>query len=259
MTTSPPFSTQLILPYSAVNARGWAKTDWLVNAFQDTASQHHHELGISGFHMALKGLKWVVAQYRIRIHCPMNWLTPFTLSTGRYPWNNLYETRTFTITDPDGRVLVRATGIWVLVKADTGRPVRLNRHMPPELMDQAPGEDPQLVKSRPALSLDTPHTGFRVMFHDLDMNQHVNNAVYVRWAIESQTKSTGHLPAEILVSYLKECFYPETVHCHIAYDSKAETLATDHAVVRPETGEVLARIAVKWQKVPSRAPLCWND
>lgn len=252
-------STQLTLPYSAVNARGLAKTDWLVNAFQDIASRQHHELGISGFHMAPKGLKWVIAQYRIKIHTPMTWLTPFTLATWRYPWKNLYETRAFSVTGPDGQTFVTATGIWVLIKADTGKPVRLNRHLPQELMDQVPEEDPEMVKAHPPMDLDTPFSRFRVMFHDLDMNQHVNNAVYLKWAQESVSQASDHLPVEILISYLRECFYPETVNSHVILKTRAEGFETDHAIIRPETREVLARVAMKWRKVTSRAPLYRHD
>lgn len=254
MTALTRFSVPVVLPYSAITANGLASADWVFNAFQDIASQHCHELGVSGLHMAEKGLKWVIAQSTVRFHDPISWLTPLTFSTWRYPWKNLYETRRFTITDARGGLLADATGIWILIKADSCRPVRLDRNLPAELLDQPPETDPGLVKTHPPIAPEDYRARFRVLFRDMDLNQHVNNGVYLRWAMESLPHPHGltFVPSEARVSYLKECFYPETVECLVARETTAEGLSTHHAVIRPETGDTLARIFLNWQTLPER-------
>ncbi len=257
MTSSPQLSTRILLPYSAVNAAGLAKADWLLDAFQDIASEHCNAMGVSGLQMAPKGLKWVVAQYRLTINAPICWQTAFTLTTWRYPWNNLYETRRFTLKDDAGGTLADATGIWILVKADSGMPQRLNRHLPPELMDQAPEADPGLIKTHPPIEPLSHCTRFPVLFRDLDLNQHVNNAVYFRWALESIPHPHGfhYLPETAAISYLKECFYPETVDCEVTVSKAQQGCRSDHAIIRPDSREVLARISLKWR--PCQVP--WGN
>jgi medium-chain acyl-[acyl-carrier-protein] hydrolase len=249
MTDLRKLSTPLCLPYSAVNALGFAKTDWLLDVFQDIASEHCHALGVSGLHMAPKGLKWVVAQYRLAIHAQITWQTHFNLSTWRYPWNNLYETRRFSLVNDHGDCLADATGIWILVKADSGRPVRLNRHLPQVLMDQAPEKDPKLIKTHPQLA-PAHGTRFPVLFRDMDLNQHVNNAAYLRWALESIPHPHGltYLVTGAQISYLKECFYPETVDCEVSTEMTENGCQSCHAIIRPETREILARIFLAWKK-----------
>ena len=255
MTESDIFSLHMQLPYSAVTANGWARADWLLNIFQDIASQQCHTLGVSGFHMAEKGLKWVVAQYRIHIHTPMNWLFPFTLSTWRYPFNNLYEVRRFTITDPEGRTRVEASGIWILIKSDTGRPVRLGKHLPEPMM-QVQGPDPGLIKTHPDIQDTQPATRFRVLFQDLDLNQHVNNGVYLKWALESMPRPHGfsYTPVKAQVYYLKECFFPDRIDCRVAITDTPLGITSSHAIVRSGSDVVLARVALDWQKCDSLAP-----
>ena len=252
LTDPGKLSTRLCLPYSAVNALGLAKADWLLDAFQDIASEHCHAMGISGLHMAEKGLKWVVAQYCLDNHAPICWQTAFTLSTWRYPWKNLYETRRFSLVNDQGTCLADATAIWILVKADSGRPLRLNRHLPADLMDQAPEQDPELIKTHPPVAPLTHCTPFPVLFRDMDLNQHVNNAVYLRWALESIPHPHGfdYHPTGAQISYLKECFSPEIVDCEVSTDMTPDGCLSRHAIVRPDTREVLARISLTWRRHP---------
>lgn len=128
MNKPKPFSIPLTLPYSAINANGRVKADWLLNVFQDVASQECSQLGISGFDMAKKQLKWVVAQYHIHIHDAFEWMMPMTINTWRAPWRNLYEVRQFSLTpvtfSDQKRLppLVTATGIWILIRAESENP-----------------------------------------------------------------------------------------------------------------------------------------
>ena len=243
------FSIPFCLPYSAVNANGRVKVDWLLNAFQDTASTQCHHLGISGYDMARKRLKWVVAQYTIRIHDPMEWMTPLILNTWRSTYNNLYEVRHFSLGEENRPPTVTATSVWVLIKANNGKPVRLSPNMPPELMEETSG--PVSLK-RPEPFEDSDHdTCFPVTFLDLDMNQHVNNRVYLRWAVESLPAPYcfEYAPCNCLVIYKKEGLYGDEVTCRTRLSFKGSRLASDHSIVSKSTGEELARLQLEWLKI----------
>ncbi|MCG8552285.1 MAG: thioesterase, partial [Desulfobacterales bacterium] len=185
------FSQKIDLPYSALTIGGKIKMDWLLSIFQDIASAQCHSLGISGFDMAQKNLKWVVIQYRIKIHKSIDWMTPLVVQTWRTPWKNLYEIRHFRLMAEQERTkdlpcpLVTASSMWILLTAANNRPVRLSLHMPPSLMTSPQQAPANRIKPRADISRVDYECIFPVHFLDLDLNEHVNNPVYVKWALQS--------------------------------------------------------------------------
>ncbi|MEH0021087.1 MAG: acyl-ACP thioesterase domain-containing protein [Desulfobacter sp.] len=251
MQPTDVFSRNLTLPYSAINANGKIKADWLLNIFQDAASHQCHQFGVSGFDMVKKQLKWVVAQYQIRIHDQRQWLAPVRLDTWRAPWKNLYEVRQFSLVAQDETPLVTATGIWILIRAANGKPVRLTPHMPQALMQSPAPDTPLLVK--PSGEFDDYHheTSVRVRFLDLDLNQHVNNRVYLRWAVEAlpEPHCFAYTPARCTVSYLREGLYGHTLLNRIRLNFTDAGLSTAHAIIHKDTMKMLARISIEWDKI----------
>ncbi|MCG8635742.1 MAG: thioesterase [Desulfobacterales bacterium] len=253
MNPQNQFTTDLKLPYSAVNANGKIKADWLLNIFQDAASHQCDAFGISGFDMAKKKLKWVVAQYNIHIHDHVDWLSPMRLTTSRAPWKNLYEVRQFSLTSEDGTCLVEACGIWILIRAETGRPVRLAPHMPGELM-QVSASEPELFKPPGEFGEFHHETGRQARFLDLDLNQHVNNRVYLRWAVESlpEPYCFDYTPVQCRVAYLKEGLYSHRILSRIKLEFTQAGLTTGHSIFNETTETELARLLIKWEKIPQR-------
>lgn len=250
------FSQTFNLPYSALTIGGRLKMDWLLNVFQDAASTQCHAQGISGFDMAEKDLKWVVAQYRIQIHKPIDWMTPLVIQTWRTPWKNLYEVRQFRLmAEQEHRLenpcpLVTASSIWILIKAANNRPVRLAPNMPPSLM-KSPGQEPaELIKPDADLARVDHECNFPVHFLDLDLNEHVNNRVYVRWAVESLPGRLNfeYTPVTCDVIYQKEALPGDTVQSRISMNFKNDLLFTDHIIVRQSSKEKLAHLMLTWKK-----------
>jgi len=256
MNDDAVFSTRLTLPYSAVNANGRVNADWLLNAFQDAAFQQCHALGISGFDMAKKKLKWVVAQYRINIHDAFHGMMPLILKTWRAPWKNLYEIRQFSLGSEQGCPLVTATSVWILIRSENGKPVRLSPHMPPTLMQEPAQTGPDLI--RPADFDDFSdfdqfqhETCFPVSFLDLDLNQHVNNRVYLRWAVESlpEPYCFEYTPMKCRVVYRREGLFGDQIQSRVKMILSDARLSTEHSILRQTTGEELARISLEWKKI----------
>ncbi|MCG8685550.1 MAG: thioesterase [Desulfobacterales bacterium] len=267
MTKDDEFSCDITLPYSAINANGRVKADWLLNAFQDAAFNQCYKLDISGFQMAEKQLKWVMAQYRIRIHKQIDWLVPLTLKTWRAPLKNLYEIRRYALvpqtasnnTTPS-KPLVTATSVWILIKASNGRPVRLSPNMPPHLMTEE-AEPCELIKPSKDFGGAHHEMKFPVKFLDLDLNQHVNNRVYLTWAVESlpEPYCFDYAPYQCDVVYLKEGFFNDRILSRIRLEFEKSKLTSDHAIVNESTGEELARLTIRWEKIAPEGPFGNHD
>lgn len=262
MKNSPDiFSQTFNLPYSALTIGGRVKMDWLLNVFQDAASTHCHAQGVSGFDMAEKDLKWVVAQYRIQIHKPIDWMTALVVQTWRAPWKNLYEVRQFRLVAEQAHALgnpcplVTASSIWILIKAANNRPVRLAPNMPPSLMKHPAQEPAELIKPDADLAHIDHERSFPVHFLDLDLNEHVNNRVYVRWAVESLpgTLNFEYTPVKCDVIYQKEALPGDTVQSRISMNFENDLLFTDHVIVRGSSKENLARLMLTWKKTGTQS------
>ncbi|WP_321417361.1 acyl-ACP thioesterase domain-containing protein [uncultured Desulfobacter sp.] len=251
------FSQKFNLPYSALTTTGKIKMDWLLSVFQDAASAHCHALGISGFDMAPKNLKWVVTQYRIKIHKHIDWMTPLVVQTWRTAWKNLYEVRRFRLlaeqeqtVDSPPCPMVTASSIWILIKSTNNRPVRLSQHMPPSLTTSPAQKPAERIKPKAYLTHADYECTFPVHFLDLDLNEHVNNPVYVKWAVQSlpDTLNFEYTPVTCDVTYQKEALPGDTVQSRISINYENDRLVTDHFIVRHTSKENLAHLTITWKK-----------
>jgi len=244
------FTQKLNLPYSAIGANGQVRMDRLLNMFQDAAAMQCDKFGISGFDMAKKHLKWVVSRYQVQTHKNPEWLAPLELNTWRSPWKNLYELRHFSIVNPAGEELISALGIWILVKANNSKPVRLSPHLPEALMTPATS-CPELVKNDHDLHEFDHESEFKIRAHDLDLNQHVNNTVYTQWAMEALPTNIliEFVPIDCNVSFLKESFYPGKIISSVKIDHQRDTVLTRHSIFLKENRVKLANLTMTWKRI----------
>lgn len=256
MAYDPVFSQKLLLPYSVMGANRHVRMDRLLSVFQDAAGIHAHQMGVSGFDLAKKQLKWVISRYQIRVNQPLVWPGPYELRTWRFPWKNLYEIRRFEMVSADGVLHIQALSVWVMVRSENTRPVRLSGHMPPELM-MPTGMPPDLWAIAPKLTGRHYEKQLHIRIHDLDLNQHVNNTIYVTWALESLPMPWlfDHVPVTLVVGFLKETFYPGTVTVKTTVSDDTEPVTTCHGIFNDTGDEQLAVLTLTW-KTLSHAPVC---
>ncbi|MCA1792889.1 MAG: hypothetical protein LC660_03275 [Desulfobacteraceae bacterium] len=250
MDSKQIFTEQMVLPYSAMAANNHIRLDRILTLFQDAAAMHALALGVSGQDLEKIGFKWLISRYQIRVHESLQLAQSFTLKTWRLPWKNLYELRQFTIENTNGSLVISALGVWVMVNAANSKPVRLTPNMPADLMAKT-ATAPDLWPNNPDLSEYDQKKQFHVRMHDLDLNQHVNHTVYVTWAMESLPISWlfRHTPRTLVVSYLKESFYPDVVVVKTSLSDTAGSLKTCHAIFHEASGARLACLTLTWSKI----------
>lgn len=249
MHFDPVYIQKMTLPYSVMGANNHIRLDRILTLFQDAAGIHAHHMGVSGFDLAEKHLKWVISRYQMQVHDILKWPQPLELKTWRLPWKNLYELRRFAIVNEAGDPLISALGIWVMVKAVNAKPVRLSSHMPPSLMTRA-ARNPDIWPNDPDLSAWDHQKRFHIRTSDLDLNQHVNNTVYVTWALETLPMSWlfCHIPQTLVISFLKETFYPDSVVAKTVVSDQADPVTTCHGIFNETTGKKIAALTMTWKE-----------
>jgi len=234
--------------YHELDSHGNVRPVTLLNWLQDAAGTHAARLGVSVADLRVHGLTWVLS----RIH----------IIVGRYPragetvlvrtWpatrKGLFSCREFELFDMQERATGRGSTSWALLNVASRRPVRLEGNLPPyPLLPRRAIEDD--FASLPHFpETITAESDFRVLRDNLDVNHHVNNAVYAGWALEvvPDEVASGSL-AELEIAFRAEVLYGETVVSRCALVESGATPCCLHQIVNQRDNRELARLRTRWK------------
>jgi len=232
-----------------MDARGLTKIVSIMNFLQDTASEHAHHLGVSSFDLARQNVAWVIYRYHIEIHSYPRWLETVNVSTHRRAWKNLYEVREIHMEKKGEKSpFITARTAWVMVNKKNQRPVRLDRYLPREMLANSLTLDPFPPPLKPWERMDF-ELFFKVRMHDLDLNDHVNNAIYVEWAVETLPREIleKFRPGAIDVTFQKQAFYGDIIVSRTQITFQETLPMTVHTIAREADQGVLATLHITWK------------
>jgi acyl-ACP thioesterase len=243
------YEHRLRVRFYEVDYSGFVKPTALFNYMQDAAASHVRQLGIGVSDLKAYNLTWVISRFHLRLMRYPRGNDTITIRTWPATLEGLFSCREFLISDEDGNDIAVATSSWAAVNLASRRPVRLKDHLPDfPLLPQRAIED-----DFPSLAVPDGNANelfFQVRRSDLDINRHVNNAVYVDWALET-------VPVEIAekyrlvtteVGFRGEAFYGDTVICRCAVDAvSAAEIVCLHQILKKENGKELTRVRTLWR------------
>lgn len=155
----------------------------LMNELQGIADRHAEELGFGRTYLQEHNMAWVVTHYLVDIIEMPREAEEFTFYTWPSSQDILRATRDFEIHGADGRLMVRATSQWCLIDMARRRPIALDKSLFEWKITPERAWDRKFEKF-PDFEATKTHV-FKCRFDDIDVNQHINNAVYAVWATES--------------------------------------------------------------------------
>lgn len=155
----------------------------LMNELQGMGDKHAEQLGVGYAYCESHGIAWVVTHYLVDIIEMPTEREELCITTWPSCQDALRATRDFEIRGADGRLLVRATSQWVLIDMARRRPLRLDENLPRWTINECRAWNRTFEKF-PDFESQKTHV-MKCRFDDIDVNQHINNAVYAVWATES--------------------------------------------------------------------------
>ena len=217
----------------------------LMNIFQDVADSHASLLGIGIEHCLQHGLAWVGSNYHIKIERMPAWHEQITVCTWPSAEKKISAIRDFEVRDEQQNIIIRASSQWVLIDFAKKRPVSLRDNLP----DYQPIEERALDSDFPrieSLQRNDVQKIFEVRYDDIDVNTHVNNAVYPLWATESVTNDfrLTHQPEEIEIAFKKESLYGENIES----DTQIDENISLHSLIAGDDRREVARLKITWKK-----------
>ncbi len=230
------------------DARGLAKTGALLNYLQDAAGDHAGRLGLSVLDLFKRNMTWVLSRYHILVHRYPGMGERLEVTTWPSGKSGVFATRDFEVADGSGGPVLSATSSWMILGLERKQPLKIDDVIDtPYAVDMRALDDP--FGSLPVPASRDDGLRFRVEAAHIDWNRHVNNAVYVQWALEAvppELLRSGRA-IELEVSYRAEAFYGDEVV------STAERLPDEapgprflHQILNARTGTELARLRTRW-------------
>jgi acyl-ACP thioesterase len=220
----------------------------IFNFMQEAASRHAQALGVSIQQLLAENYTWLLSRLKIKIASFPGWQDRINIRTWPSGAQRLFALRDFELQD-NKQTFAAAVSAWLVLDVEKRRPVRIGPFV--ERLKPLEGEHilPDTLDKLPGLAFRTHEKKFVVRYRDLDINQHVNNACFVEWLMESiptRVLNTSVL-AELEINFMAEAFLEDHIlaACH-PLDSQNRSF--HHSLVRQQDGQELVRARTKWRK-----------
>ncbi|MCR4673236.1 MAG: acyl-[acyl-carrier-protein] thioesterase [Lachnospiraceae bacterium] len=186
----------------------------ITDYFQDCGTNHTESVGLSIDKLTEMGLAWIVVSWQIDvIRAPR---LGETVEVATWPYKGagrLYAYRNFTITDSTGEIIVKANSFWVMLDLRRMTITGISEEVASyytvsDKLDMV--YKPRKIQNGTSDFAAEPFTVPRAY---IDRNSHMNNAWYVRAALEylPEDFTVGEMRAEFRNSAKKgDIIYPKT-------------------------------------------------
>ena len=243
------FSHKYFVNYSETDPRGRLSTAAAINCFQNLATLHSSATGHPLEWFGENHLGWVLLFWHAYFGEMPKEGEYYTAETWPQPHKRSQADRDFCLRLEDGTVFAKASSRWVLMNTERRRPAKLDPDFfnTYSLEDGRPcaGEDyffdfPEDAEKVSEMPID-------VMRHNTDTNGHVNNAVYIEWAIDcipDDIYKQGDI-VELMADYKKECRRGDNVTGSL-YANGDDYLCVLHD--GEDESKVFCKVLMKWTR-----------
>jgi len=168
--------------FSEVGPDFKAKLTSILDYYQDICIAQSEELGIGAKALTNRGIGWVLSSWQVVVNRYPELYEEVIVGTAPYDFKGFLGSRNFILKTPDGEILSVANSIWSFIDIEK---LTLTR-IPEDVMGAYEKADklemdyaPRKIKLPEGMSKGEP---IAAMYHNLDSNNHVNNAQYISMA-----------------------------------------------------------------------------
>lgn len=170
------------------------KPSKFLSFFQDAAMSESEKLGYGKKYLEENNLTWVITRYNIQINKYPKYRDNIKVQTYMLYCKKLFAFRKFEVFSENNELLAEATAAFMLIDKTNNKALVMNDDI--KNMYQYKDENDEKVNFNNINLVDnsTIEKQYEVRYNDIDVNMHVNNAVYFIWTIET-------LPSEYIFEY----------------------------------------------------------
>lgn len=221
---------------SEVGAGGQITLPSLCSLFQEVAGNHALKLNFDISQLQEEDLTWVLHRMDIQIDRYPNWREKITIETWPAAGDALRAYRNYRILDEDDHEIGVCLSYWMMINLKSRKPTR----MPQDVLDLRLSDIDHVmpVKSDRIAPFDESDIAkkFVVRKSDLDMNDHVNNARFVEWLMETYDDDKAYLIKNIDIMFMQESLAGDI----ITSERKIEEHQNYRHQLKNQDGKILA-------------------
>ena len=223
------------------------KPSALLNYLQDIASNNIEGTPFGNVALNNEGLGWFLVRYRIEFDNYPNGVHNFIIKTENRGLLRQTAYRDFEAYKTNGERILRASTTWLMVDIANKSLVNIEQKFP-EISKFEKRENDLVMKKLKSFENADSEKLFHVRYDDVDINGHVNNTVYITWAMEAvdyEFRNT-HQIKFIDIYYKHEAVYGDDIISCIKTDR--ENLITEHVIKNAQTNEELCLINIVYKE-----------
>lgn len=223
----------------------------LFNHMQELAAAAIEKYDIRyGWNELLKlGYAWFLMKYRVEFDSFPTDVNEIKILTESRGCKRMNAYRDFEIFDNNtGDRILKAASSWYIVDINNKSIINLQKEFPEFILFQSREDDLEYQKLKSGNEFDSEKI-FHVRYDDLDINNHVNNTVYITWALEvlDYDFRTAHNIKAMDIYFKHEVTYGESIISKVKYDN--ENNITEHIIVNAETGDELCLLRIEFSQI----------
>ena len=195
--------------YSDVGQDGKMSYGNSVDMLQNCSNFQSLDIGVGLDYLIENRKAWLLSYWQIEFVKPMSMGDNIKVSTWAYDFDKIFGYRNFAIQNNQGEYTVKANSIWFLVNLDTFKPMRLKEE-DVSAYGLESKLDMEYGNRRVKLPEDMEEIDrIKVRNYHIDTNGHVNNAWYIKIAMEYIEKSVT--VRQIRVEYKHSAVYGDEI------------------------------------------------
>jgi acyl-ACP thioesterase len=221
----------------------------LCNYMQEIAGNHAQALGVGFKAMLKQNLIWVLSRLYLQIDTLPLWSETVAVETWPVAAEGKFALRDFLFHNAQNQVFGRATTSWMVLDLSERKATALPQSVH---LIQRPKRERALVDpfaKLPSLQQIDWQKIYQVRLSDLDLNFHVNNVSYIKWALDAVPlpvwKSRQLYSLEI--SYRAESHLDEEVTVRIGQFNDKTDLVLHHSLIRETSQQEVAVVRSRWK------------
>lgn len=225
----------------------------IVDYLQQISYEHAYNLEVSFQQTFKQNLTWYLLRYYIEMHEYPKMDDILTVrSWVAHSDSERYSLRDYEILNESGKVLCSATTSWLLYNFIRRKPVNYLDHIKDRPIHDRRSVEYDFPKLPLPEKVDAT-AELTVRRADLDLNRHVNNRVYLEWAIESLPKK--HLDkyniSKLEISFKGQAFHKDNVLVETEIqkaDKKEGGIISLSKISKVKKDELLTKAKIHWKK-----------
>ncbi len=228
---------------------GLASMATVCNFLQEAAGRHVRKLGFSVEQLLQRGITWFLSRLHVRMQRMPEMGERILVQTWPSELQRIFAVREFRVLTADRREIGVGTSAWLLFDIRRGRPIRLLEEMRDMHDDNAPRMIADNFAKLPPCEPTSSPAEIRVRFSDLDLNSHVNNAVYVGMLLDSLPESLlqQSFLHELEIEFRAETHKGELLTAHSRpHDGGHNSFR--HALISAASEQEVVRAVTRWRQ-----------